>query len=582
MTNLEPEGLLKKEKTTASPLLNKAILVGYLGGALIILQSFVLAWIINAALFHDSTIMELTPFYWALIGIFAMRFALTSLSAHWLATATARIQQALRTQLYTKLQNAGPIFISAQGSGSLINALAEGVEAAGKYYREYLPAKALVAALPLSFLVVVLPADWISAIVMVVTAPLIPVFMILIGKKAEALNQRQWQRLARMGNHFLDAIQGLTTLKLFGAARRETQAIAQTAELYRRDTMAVLRVAFLSSVTLEFFATVSIALIAVFIGFRLMWAELDFFKGFFVLLLAPEFYLPLRKMGTAYHARMEAVSAAEKMVTIAQPPAETSETQNAAQEVAPTQPYAISFKQVVCAYEGKRKALHGIDFTLPAGSKTAIVGPSGAGKTTVFSLLLRFVQAQSGEILVNDRPLEAYALQSWRESIAWIPQNPTLFHGSVLDNIRLGKPQASQDEVAALCCRLGIDDFISALPEGYDTLVGEKGYGLSGGQIQRLAIARAFLRDAPLLLLDEPTASLDHKTEMVLQRAMRDLARDKTVLTIAHRLHTIRSADQIIVLDKGHLQACAPHKQLEKDSALYRALLAHDVVEDTL
>lgn len=580
MKRPEPEAFLKSKKSLSQPFLRLSIVFGYLGGALVVAQAWMIATIAQDVVFEDKSFHEIRLYLGVLMGIFAARFLLLSLSGFYGVKAASRLKKRLRSKLYTRLKDRGPLFITGHGSGAIVNAVADGVETVGKYYSDFLPAKALMAVVPLTILLVVLPTDWLSALVMVLTAPLIPVFMILIGKGAEKLNQRQWQKLARLGNHFLNVIQGLPTLKLFNASKNEAAAIAQTSEEYRRETMKVLRLAFLSSVTLEFFSTVSIAIVAVLIGFRLMWGDMVFFNGFFVLLLAPEFYLPLRKMGAAYHARMEAIGAADKIVEIMQD--EKRDEDCADGNLFNTlrkEPVSIRFEDVTHAYDGRGKAIESVSFQLAPGTHMALVGPSGAGKSTILSLILGFVRLQEGRILIDGKSIHDIDLAVWRKSVGWIPQIPNLFYGSVLENIRMGKKDASDNDVFALCSHLKIDAFIKSLPQGYETVIGEQGYGLSGGQAQRIAIARAFLRDAPLILMDEPTASLDQETEDILSRAMRSLTRKKSVITIAHRIHTIENADQILFLKNGRIVAKGTHHELTEKNENYRMLVDRELLQ---
>jgi ATP-binding cassette subfamily C protein CydD len=407
--------------------------------------------------------------------------------------------------------------------------------------------------------------------------------MILIGQGVEAVNQRQWKELARMGAHFLDVIQGITTLKLFNASRREADIIARISDDYRHSTMQVLRLAFLSSAVLEFFATIGIAIIAVFIGFRLYQLDLpipdllappevSFFTGFFVLLLAPEFFLPLRNLGTHYHGRMEAIAAAERLTVIL----ETPPPQRPAEPLTlpPDAPLAVRFDDVHFAYGAGREALTGVGFGIAPGERVALVGPSGAGKTTVASLLLGFLRPTAGRISVDGLDLTALDIDDWRRRLAWVPQNPRLFAGTIADNIRLGHPQADLQAVRTAARHAFAAAFIEALPAGYDTPVGERGVGLSGGQIQRIALARAFLRDARLVLLDEATASLDPASEAAVQQAVDALARGRSMLVIAHRLATVRDADRILVLDGGRIVEQGDHATLSAQDGPYRRMIS--------
>jgi ATP-binding cassette subfamily C protein CydD len=488
--------------------------------------------------------------------------------------AAVRVKLALRETLYRHVQRLGPAWLAGERSGAIVNTLSDGVEALEAYYARYLPAIALMALVPLTILIFVIPHDWLAALILGLTAPLIPLFMILVGKGAEQRNQRQWRRLAWMSGHFLDVIQGLTTLRLFNASRREAQVIARLSDDYRRGTMSVLRIAFLSSFVLEFFSTVSIAIVAVLVGFRLYWGELDFLHGLFVLLLAPEFYLPLRNMGTQYHARMEAIGAAERMVEILATP--VTESTGTLTTTADPQQVPVRFEAVSFSYPERRPALHELDLVIRPGETLALVGASGAGKTSLINLLLGFLQPDNGRILVGDTPLQAIAPEAWRSRLAWLPQRPQLFPGSIADNIRLGRPGADMAAVRAAAARAQADTFIEALPHSWDTRVGEGGQGLSGGQVQRIALARAFLRDAPLVILDEPTANLDLESEAHIHAAMRALAAGRTLIVIAHRLRTVRDADRILVLDRGRVLHSGSHTELLQNSPPYaRMVNAH-------
>jgi len=572
---LQSDSFLKNQQPFAGHYFHAAIASGVVNGFLLIAQAWCLARIISGAVFDGRALSDFTPYFAVLLALFAARFVMSYLSSRLSYLGAFAVKNSLRAAMYQRLKELGPLGISRRGSGSALTTLMDGIEALEGYYARFIPAAALMVFVPLSILVFIFPADWISGLIMVLTAPMIPLFMVLIGNRARKLSQKQWNRLGRMSNHFLDALQGLTTLKLFNAARREGDLIARVSDEYRRDTMGVLRVAFLSSVTLEFFSTVSIALVAVVIGFRLLWGNMEFEHGLFVLLLAPEFYLPLRNMGGAYHARMEALGALGKITDVMEAP--RPKGGSAKPDFTDLR---IEFDDVHVTYEGERIALRGVSFVIEPGEKIALIGPSGAGKSTIMALLLGFVQPSKGRILLNGQDMAAMDVTHWRAQLGWVSQSPSLFYASVLDNIRLGAPDASREEVEALCRSIGIDDFIRSLPQGYDTPVGEQGFGLSGGQIQRIAIARALLRaDAPLLLMDEPTASLDAKSERVMQQAVREHTKGRSVLSIAHRLHTVRDADRIVYLEDGKITASAPHEELAKAHKDYARLIAHEVLD---
>ncbi|RNE92531.1 thiol reductant ABC exporter subunit CydD [Marichromatium sp. AB32] len=573
---------LKSQRPLAGPALKGAIVLSLIHALLAVAQAWFLALILDAVIFGGAGLTEVGGWLGWLLALLALRALITWLSERAAFTAAARVRAGLRDQVYRHLQRLGPAYLSGTRSGTLVETLTRGIDDLEGYYARFLPAMTLTMVLPLALLMVVLPMDWLSAVVMLVTAPMIPVFMILIGSGAEARNQRQWKQLARMSAHFLDVIQGLTTLKLFGASRREVEVIGRISDDYRVSTMQVLRIAFLSSSVLEFFATVGIAIVAVFIGFRLYdlalpvphWLsvpDIGFLQGLFVLMLAPEFYAPLRNMGTQYHARMAAVAAAEQLIEVLDtPPAITPGT---ARPALPA-PLGVRFEQVGFAYEPEREALRAIDLEIPPGARVALVGTSGAGKTTVINLLLGFLQPTRGRVLIGDTDLATIDPAHWHAHLAWVPQQPRLFQGSIADNIRLGLPEADHEAIRRAAQRARAADFIEALPRGYDHPVGERGAGLSGGQIQRIALARAFLRDAPLVILDEATANLDPESERLVQQGIDDLARDRTLLVVAHRLATVRRADRILVLDQGRIVEQGDHRQLIAANGLYARMTA--------
>ena len=563
---------LKEQKNLSGNALILAAGLGTLSGWLVILQAWMLAKVVSGVIIEQLGLNDLMPWLWSMLGVFVARAVLIWASEQSAFLAASRVKLSLRRTLLEKIRQLGPAFLANQRSGELTNTLTDGIEALEAYYARFIPAISLMALVPFSILVFVFPIDWVSALVMLGTAPLIPLFMILIGKGAERRNQRQWQQLASMSGHFLDTIQGLTSLKLFNASRREAAVIAKISEDYRQSTLSVLRIAFLSSFALEFFSTISIAIVAVLVGFRLYWGELDFLYGFFVLLLAPEFYLPLRNMGQHYHARMEAIGAVEGMLEILGAKPTEEERQGAAKRI--QAPIGLAFEEVGFNYPDGRGALQTIDLSIQAGEQVALVGPSGAGKSTLLNLILGFSQPTRGRILINQQPFLDIDLTAWRRQVIWLPQRSHLFHGSIADNIRLALPDADREQVERAASLARADRFIADLPQGYDTLIGEGGHGLSGGEIQRIALARAFLKDAPLVVLDEATASLDLESEAQIQDAITELARGRTLLMVAHRLKTVERMPRILVLDQGRLVEEGNHQSLLERRGVYHRLVA--------
>jgi ATP-binding cassette subfamily C protein CydD len=566
--------LLHQEKAARVDLI-LAIGLGLLAGIMLVGQARCLSRVVGQVFLKDGTLRDVQ---WLLLLFLSL--ALVRAGASWGSEVVAnrmacRIKVGLRQRLATHLLALGPAYARGERSGELTNTVVEGVEALDAYLSQYLPQLALAALIPLTILVVVFPMDWVSGLVLLLTAPLIPAFMVLIGSLANAVTRRQWTSLSRMSAHFLDVLQGLATLKLLERSRDQIQTIAQVSDRYRDTTLGVLRVAFLSALVMELVATLSTAVVAVEIGLRVLYARLAFEQAFFILLLAPEFYLPLRLLGARFHAGITGVTASQRIFEVLDMVPTCVKTETAAKRTIDLdQNLNLEFADVHYAYEnGQRPALKGFSCRVGHGQRVALVGPSGAGKTTVAHLLLRFIEPDQGAITVNGVPLWDILAPDWREKVAWVPQDPYLFHTTVADNIRLARPGTDLDEVIRAARQAHTHEFIQALPQGYDTLVGERGARLSGGQAQRVALARAFLRDAPLLILDEATSNLDPVQEALLQEAIERLMQGRTVLVIAHRLNTVYRADQILVMAGGQVVEAGTHATLMSEGGLYRKLV---------
>jgi ATP-binding cassette subfamily C protein CydD len=397
-------------------------------------------------------------------------------------------------------------------------------------------------------------ADWLSGLVIGLTLPLIPVFAILVGLHTKATTQRQWRLLARLGGHFLDVVEGLPTLKLFGRGQRQAEVIGQVTDDYRKTTMSALRVAFLSGFVLELAAALATALVAVEVGLRLLAGHMSYQTALLVLLLTPEAYLPLRAVGAQFHASTEGAAAARDVFEIL-------DTLLPAPQLAPAPPRPVSLNtdtirltDVTLTYPGRdRDALSGVNLAIRPGDQITLAGPSGAGKSSLLALLLRFAQPSCGRIEVGGADLASVPLDEWRSQIAWVPQDPYLFAASVADNIALGDPAASRQAIARAARAAGAAEFIEQMPRGYDTAIGERGFGLSSGQRQQIALARAFLREAPLLLLDEPAAHLDAASAARLGTAISALTAGRTVLRVSHAPSPARQSGRVLTLDQGRL-----------------------------
>lgn len=562
--------LKAQARRVAGKAIRRSSVLGALAAALVVPQAWLLSHALTPVVTAQATLASVLAWLWPVPLLLLVRFALSTVADRSAIAAAAGLKASIRDTLVGCLQALGPARLAGRASGELASLVIEAVDALEPYVARFLAHAGVLATLPLVILAVVLPSDWISGLVLLGTAPVIPLFMILLGMGAEKVNRQQWQRLTRLSAQLLDGLQRLSTLKALNATAREADRLSLAAEDYRASTMGVLRVAFLSSLALEFFATVSIAMVAVFIGFRLIAADMTFEVGFFVLLLAPEFYAPLRQLGVDYHARMEALAAAERILGLLD---EEPDPRGTATPPL-TMPLPVDLAHVHYAWEPGRPAVDGVSLRLEPGEVTALVGPSGAGKSTLLALLLGFLTPQAGQIRVGGHDLADLAPEHWMAHVALVPQRPHMFAGTVLENIRLHDPSVTREQVRAAAESAAAHDFIAALPQGYDTPLGEQGQTLSGGQVQRLALARAFLKtQAPVVVLDEGTAGLDRETEAAVSRAIRRLAPGRTVLIVAHRLATVALADKVVFLEGGRVVEAGARAALEADGHRYAALL---------
>lgn len=553
-----------------------------LGAGLAVAQAMLLSAAIVAVFLHGGTLTTVRPHLAALAGV-AVGRAAVAWGSETAGHVTARhVVRELRQRVLRHVLESGPASLAEERTGEMAVTLTQGLDALDGYFARFLPQVVSAVVVPVAIVVWVLRLDVIAAVTLGVTAPLIPVFMVLIGLAAQEKTRRRWHALTRLSAHFFDVVQGLATLRVFGRAEAQVDRLRQVGEAYRATTMATLRLAFVSSFVLELLAMLGTALVAVGIGVRLVDGSLGLQEGLAILLLAPEVYLPLRQVGSSFHASMDGLVAADRVFAILERRTPSEDGPTVVPAPSPTNAGAVGgggasfsgprmahrtppprcvrvppqreicFRDVHFAYPGRgQPTLAGLDLLLGAGERLLLRGPSGAGKSTVVSLLLRFLVPERGRILLGDDDLRAIPVDVWRRAVAWAPQRPRFFSGTIADNIRLGRPDAPMDAVRRAAEVACADDFIAELRRGYDTPIGENGAILSAGQRQRLAIARALLRDSWLVVLDEPFANLDGATREELARRLEPVTRERSLLLVSHDPQPAGWVDRVVVLANG-------------------------------
>jgi ATP-binding cassette subfamily C protein CydD len=564
------------------------VALGIVATAAILTQASLLAHALATAARGQAAEAALWGTLAALLGVVAVRVAVTYGGEVCALRAAATVKSQLRRALAARAVGLGPAWSGGPGGQSAeVAALAtRGLDGLDPYFARYLPQLVLAVAVPVAVLARVAAADWISAVLIAATLPLIPLFAVLIGWHTKAQTRRQWRLLATLAGHFLDVVEGLPTLKLFGRAKPQQEAIGEVTGAYRSATMSALRVAFLSALVLELAAAVATALVAVEVGLRLLYGHMGYETALLVLLLTPEAFLPLRAVAAQFHASMEGAAAAGRVLEILETDSPSRPTATpriwAPAPHSPPRPSPlppslhtdeIALNAVTTAYPGRdRPALRELSLAIRPGERVAVTGPSGAGKSTLLALLLGFVQPAAGTIQVGSTDLAAIDLGRWRAQIAWVPQQPHLFAGTAADNIALGSPGIGLDAIRRAAELAGAAEFIEELPRGYREELGERGLRLSAGQRQKIALARAFLRDARLLLLDEPAAHLDPASARRLWETVETLAAGRTLILVSHGRGWEGLASRVIGLDHGQLRPPAAAVRPSPTTAILRPL----------
>ena len=554
--------------------------LGVISGLLIVGQAWLLARILHRMIMENIPATALVLPFIVLVLIFVLRAWVVWLRERVGFYAGQHIRYEIRRQVLDRLQQAGPAWIQGKPAGSWATLVLEQIDDMHDYYARYLPQMTLAASVPLLIVITIFPINWAAALILLGTAPLIPLFMALVGMGAAEANRRNFLALARLSGHFLDRLRGMETLRLFHRGEAETDNIRHASQDFRQRTMEVLRLAFLSSGVLEFFTSLSIALVAVYFGFSYL-GELNFghygvgvtlLSGFLALILAPEFFQPLRDLGTFYHAKAQAIGAADSLKTFMEKPL-VQETRGE-KLLSDNEPIGLEARDAfVKSPEGKILA-GPLNFTLPAGKRVVLVGQSGSGKSSLLNALTGFLP-YDGSLLVNGVELRDLDASRWHRLLSWVGQNPQLPAATLRENVLLAWPEASEAQLQLALDKAWVSEFISQLPQGINTPVGDQAGRLSVGQAQRIAVARALLVPCRLLLLDEPAASLDAHSEQRVMQALFNASSQQTTLMVTHQLEGIADWDAIWVMQDGQIVEQGTYSQLAMANGPFAALLAH-------
>ncbi|WP_374056267.1 thiol reductant ABC exporter subunit CydD [Rossellomorea sp. FM04394] len=562
--------MAKQQKSSMMTLYGTSLMMG----GVVIGQAYLLVSIVDEMFIEGALFQDILPMLGALLLILVGRAALSYVNGRTGIKMASKVKSDLRKRLLIKWAK-NPLQASIQGqSGQKVSTMMDAVDGLDGYYSQYVPQRIQTTIVPLILLMTIFTEHVYTGLIMVITAPFIPLFMAIIGVMTKNKSEKQMDRLTAFSGRFLDTLQGLTTLKLLGRGKQQKEGIRSASLDFREATMEVLKTAFLSSLMLEFISMLSIGLIALEVGLRLVVFEsISFFTAFFVLVLAPEFYLSLKELGHAFHTGRGSMGAGKKVFEELEEKDQPVKWGEKKFEKSGTPP-TITLCNAGFSYGDKGFNLRGITAAFPSCSQVAIVGQSGAGKTTLLHLLSGLLNPSEGDILIDGLSRSDYGERDWFDQLSYISQNPYLFSGTIAENIAVGgRKGVTLEEIEYAAEKAGISQMIAGLDKGYETPIGEAGRGLSGGEKQRMAIARAFLKKPALILFDEPTTGLDLQTERILQSSIQELSKNSTVITVAHRLHTIREADQILFLENGRLAGIGNHEELMKSTSHYRDMV---------
>lgn len=543
-----------------------------LKGAAMVGQALFFVWITNSVFLNDASFNEIVPLLFGLLAAILLRVASGYAIGRSGVELAAKVKKELRKKLILSFAG-NPLLSSFEGqSGQKVSLLLDAVDETDGYFNKYIPQMIQTYTIPLILLAVIFTQHWVTGLIILITAPFIPIFMALVGIRTKEKADAQMEQLGQFSGTFLDILQGLPTLKLLGQADQQKETIKKSSLDFRDATMEVLKSAFLSSLALEYISMLSMGIIALEIGLRLVvFDSLTFFTAFFVMILVPDFFNMLKDFGSAFHTGRSSAAAANRLSD------ELAKEQQQVQfgsAALPAGPFYLTLSDLEFQY-GEGFALGPVAIDIPPLSHVAVIGKSGSGKSTLLHSVAGLLPVPEGSILINGVPREEISEHSWFANLSYISQNPYLFAGTIRENIAIGADRpVANEEVAAAAEKAGISELVGSLEKGYDTPIGESGRGLSGGEKQRIALARAFLKQPSLVLFDEPTTGLDLKTEQILQRSIEELGKRATILTVAHRLHTIKRADRILVLEDGKVAAAGTREELINAGQPYSEMLA--------
>ncbi|MCY7530328.1 thiol reductant ABC exporter subunit CydD [Bacillus altitudinis] len=548
-------------------------IVSIIQGASIIFQAQWLAHAITT-LFDGKSLMQATPYVLLFLAAFLVRHGLTLMREKVMFTYSSRIGADVRKQLLDQLFRLGPAFTKKKGTGKLVTLAMEGIAQYRQYLQLFLPKMVNMAVIPVMVLVYVWTLDETSAVILIVTLPILIVFMILLGLVAQRKAAKQWRSYEKLSNHFTDSLRGLETLRYLGISKKHSRNIGEVSKRYRKATMSTLKVAFLSSFALDFFSMLSIATVAVFLGLRLIEGDLLLLPALTALMLAPEYFLPVREVGNDYHATLNGKEANEAIQVILEEKGFREQETQSVQLNEWNEQSELTLQDVSVLHdEHAPYSIQDVDLTVKGKKKIGIIGASGSGKSTLTDVLGGFVEPSAGEIMLNGKPLAHLQLAAWQKEVVYMPQHPYLFHMTLRENIRFYEPNATDEDVERAVEEAGLSQLVADLSNGLDEVIGEQGRGLSGGQAQRIALARTVLGQRSIMLLDEPTAHLDIETEYELKKTMLPLFEDKLVFLATHRLHWMTDMDEIIVMDHGTIAEMGTHESLMERKGVYYQLV---------